>query len=70
MIFVSGLHIFLSCHETGNSQTAIMATVWTLGGRDGVMGTDHVISGPMRGLKTASDGANRQTDRQRDMATL
>ena len=35
------------------------------------LGTDHVISGPMRGLKkTASDGANRQTNRQTDMATL
>ena len=30
-------------------------------------GTDHVISGPMRGLKkTASDGANRQTNTQTD----
>ena len=29
------------------------------------LGTDHVISGPMRGLKkTASDGANKQTNRQ------
>ena len=28
-------------------------------------GTDHVISGPMRGLqKTASDGAERQTNTQ------
>ena len=28
------------------------------------LGTDHVISGPMKGIKkkTASDGANRQTD--------
>ena len=25
-------------------------------------GTDHVISGPMRGLKNASDGADKQTD--------
>ena len=38
-------------------------------------GTDHVISGPMRGLKkTAPDGAdrkiNKQTDRQTNMATL
>ena len=30
-------------------------------------GTDHVISGPMRGLKkTASDGANKQTDTHTD----
>ena len=41
------------------------------GGREGGpmrgLTTDHVISGPMRGLeKTASDGPNRQTD----MATL
>ena len=28
------------------------------------LGTDHVFSGPMRGLKkSASDGANIQTDR-------
>ena len=25
------------------------------------VGTDHAISGPMRGLKNASDGADRQT---------
>ena len=32
------------------------------------MGTDHVISGPMRGLKTtAPNSANRQTDRQTDI---
>ena len=31
------------------------------------LGTDHVISGPMRGLKkTVSDGANKQTNRQTD----
>ena len=32
------------------------------------LGTDHVISGPMRrlGKKTASNGADRQTDRQTD----
>ena len=31
------------------------------------LGTDHVISGPLRGLKkTGSVGANRQTDRQTD----
>ena len=30
-------------------------------------GTDHVISGPTRGLeKTASDGADRQNHRQTD----
>ena len=35
------------------------------------LGTDHVISGPMRGLKkTAFDGTDRQTDRQKDIATL
>ena len=29
------------------------------------LGTDHVISGPMRGLeKTASDGADKHTNRQ------
>ena len=29
------------------------------------LGTDHVISGPMKGLKTtASDGVNKQTDRR------
>ena len=34
-------------------------------------GTDHVISGPMRGLKkTASDGADTQTNTQTDNATL
>ena len=38
-------------------------------------GTDHVISGPMRGLeKTATDGANRHpeihTDKYTNMATL
>ena len=33
--------------------------------------TDHVIPGQMRGLrKTASDGADRQTDTQTDIATL
>ena len=31
------------------------------------LGTDHGISGPMRGLKkTASNGANKQTDRTTD----
>ena len=35
------------------------------------LGTDHVISGPMRGLKkTASDGGNRQTETQTNIATL
>ena len=34
-------------------------------------GTDLVTSGPMRGLeKNAFDGANKQTKRQTDMATL
>ena len=34
------------------------------------LGTDPVISGPMRGLKkTASDGANRQTDGHGDSMT-
>ena len=34
-------------------------------------GTDHVISGPMRGLeKTAPDGANTHTHTHPDMATL
>ena len=29
-------------------------------------GTDHVMSGPMRGLKkTAPDGADRQTDKEK-----
>ena len=33
--------------------------------------TDHVISGPIKGLKkNASDGANKLTDRQTDIATL
>ena len=33
--------------------------------------TDRVISGSMSGLKTAPDGANRQTDsRQRDRHTV
>jgi hypothetical protein len=45
-------------------------------GREGRMtnerpGTDHVTSGPMRGLKkTALDGAHRHSDRYTDMATL
>ena len=31
------------------------------------LGTDHVISGPMRGLKkTASNGADKQTHRHTD----
>ena len=35
------------------------------------LGTDHVISGPMRGLKiTESDGAHRHTDTQTDIANL
>ena len=35
------------------------------------LGTDHVISGPMRGLeKTAPNGPNRHPDRNTDMATL
>ena len=34
-------------------------------------GTDHVTSGPLRGLKkTAPNGKNRQTDKRLDMATL
>ena len=44
------------------------------GGREGGtmrgLGTDLVISGPMRGLKeTASHGANRQTDGHGDSMT-
>ena len=32
--------------------------------------TDHVITGPLRGLKiNASNGANKHTDRQSDIAT-
>ena len=35
------------------------------------LGTDYVITGPMRGLKkTESDGANRQIEKQTNMATL
>ena len=35
------------------------------------LGTDHVTSGSMTGLKkTASNDANRQTNRGTDMATL
>ena len=30
------------------------------------LGTDHVILGPMRGLKNASDGPNKQTDEHRN----
>ena len=34
-------------------------------------GTDHVTSGPIKGLKkTAPDGAHRQTDRHLYMATV
>ena len=34
-------------------------------------GIDHVTLGPMRGLeKNAPNGANRQTDKQTDMATI
>ena len=41
------------------------------GGTNARPGTDHVTSGPMRGLiKTAPDGTNRQTDRHLDMTTL
>ena len=44
------------------------------GGREGEtmrdLGTDHVISGPMRGLKKpASNGANIQTDGHGDYMT-
>ena len=36
------------------------------------LGTDYVIAGPMRGLekKNVFDGANRQTNKQTDIATL
>ena len=42
-----------------------------MGGRTNeTPGTDHVISGPKRGLnKTAPDSAGRQTDRQTDKHT-
>ena len=41
------------------------------GGTNERSGTDHVTSGPMRGLeKTAPNGTNGNTDRHPDMATL
>ena len=53
---------------------AIMPDLWTPSALThtamGGLGTYHVISGPMRGLKkTASDDVDKQTHRQKDIAT-
>ena len=65
-----GVSEFLSCQVTKFSSFQV-----SKGGREGGRtnerpGTDHVISGPMRGLgKNCTDGADRQTDRHPDRRT-
>ena len=51
-------------------RTEIFINLWGGGRTNERPGTDHVTSGPMRGLKkTASNGANKQTSGHGDSLT-